>query len=197
MSQLALLYETPRAATVRAGAGGLDCWAVDRHTFRRCVVATAAAKRAAYTGFLRGVPIFATLTAAEVLTVADALQPLAVPAGAVVVAQGEEKPDRFYVVESGELKAEIAGVAREVCPRLRRGDFFGERALLHDAPRAATVTAVQPSRLLAMDRAAFLRLLGPLADVLKRSEALYRAFVEEGGAAEDAAAPAAAAPAEA
>jgi len=101
-----------------------------------------------------------------------------VTAGERVVVQGDAHADRFYLVEEGELKAEIAGVPGEVCERLTRGAFFGERALIKDEPRAASVTAVVDSKCLAMDRAAFIRLLGPIAELLARSEAVYRKFID-------------------
>lgn len=175
--ELALLYDAPRAATVVAtSAGGVRAWAVDRVTFKQVMIGTTMRKREVYEGFLRGVPILATLTHEEVLTIADALVPLRAAAGADVVVQGDAAADRFYLVEEGELKATIAGVPGEVCERLRAGAYFGERALITDAPRAATVTAVADSKLLAMDRAAFLRLLGPIADLLARNFELYERY---------------------
>lgn len=102
-----------------------------------------------------------------------------VPAGERVVVQGDTRADRFYIVEEGELKAEIEGVSGEVCARLTRGSFFGERALIKDEPRAATVTAVAESKCLAMDRASFIRLLGPLTELLARSEEGYARYVSE------------------
>ena len=39
--------------------------------------------------------------------------------------------------------------------RLGRGDYFGERALLNRAPRAATVVAVEPSRVFTLQQADF------------------------------------------
>jgi CRP-like cAMP-binding protein len=56
----------------------------------------------------------------------------------------------------------MEGVTGEVCPRLRAGDYFGERALLLAEPRAATVTAVSPCALVALDEGNFIRLLGPM-----------------------------------
>jgi CRP-like cAMP-binding protein len=98
-------------------------------------------------------------------------------AGDTIVRQGDTDTDRFYIVEEGECKAEMDGVEGEVCARMMRGSYFGERALLTDAPRAATVTAVIDTRCLAMDRAAFVRLMGPLTDLLKRNMEVYDKYI--------------------
>ncbi len=42
---------------------------------------------------------------------------------------------------------------------LAGGDFFGEIALIMDAPRSATVTATTPVRLVVIDRIPFQRLM--------------------------------------
>ena len=49
-----------------------------------------------------------------------------------------------------------------------RGDYFGEVALLGDAPRSATVTATEPTTCMRLDRTTFNQLFGPLRDVLRR-----------------------------
>jgi CRP-like cAMP-binding protein len=61
--------------------------------------------------------------------------------------------DRFYVVDTGRATVEVdAAVGDELGP----GDFFGEIALVRDVPRSATVRAVEPLRLYALDREPFL-----------------------------------------
>jgi cAMP-dependent protein kinase regulator len=176
--ELALLYDAPRAATV-AATSPVTAWAIDRRTFKRVVVSATQARRKLYTGFLASVPILSTLTREELGVMADALTPVAAGGGDVVVRQGDAgaAADRFFIVEDGECKAEMDGVDGEVCPRLRRGAYFGERALLTDAPRAATVTAAAGgARLLALDRAAFVRLMGPLQDILRRNMDVYAKY---------------------
>jgi MFS family permease len=97
------------------------------------------------------VSIFAPLSVAAKEHVAARLVPVAVEAGAVVIRTGDVG-ERFYVVADGELDVDAGGRHSTSGP----GDFFGEVALLHDVPRTATVQALTPSRLYALDRDDFL-----------------------------------------
>lgn len=56
------------------------------------------------------------------------------------------------------------------------GDYFGERALLKNEPRAANVIAKGNCIVVALDRHSFKRLLGPLEDILKRNLEVYENF---------------------
>lgn len=173
--ELALMYDAPRAATVTASSS-VQAWALDRATFKQVLIGTTIKKRQLYESFLSRVPLLSALTKEEILVIADALQPVSFEAGDIVVAEGDPNADRFFIVERGELMATIGGVEGEVCPRLGPGSYFGERAMIKDEPRAATVTACTPSRCLAMDRASFLRLLGPISAILRRNLDLYTQY---------------------
>jgi MFS family permease len=101
---------------------------------------------------LESIPMFAPLTPAVLESLARSLIRLPVPAGEVVVREGTES-DRFYVIESGLVEVTQEG---SVLRREDAGDFFGEIGLLRDVPRTATVTAVEDSELLVLERADFL-----------------------------------------
>lgn len=101
---------------------------------------------------LRGVRTFALLPLPAVEQLARALEPVAVPAGELVFAQGDVG-DRFYLIESGE--AEVIGDG-DIVTTLRPGAGFGEIALLRRVPRTATVRACTDLELLALSGERFL-----------------------------------------
>jgi len=51
----------------------------------------------------------------------------------------------------------------------KAGDYFGERALLKNEPRAANVIAKTDCIVMTMDRHSVHRLLGPIEPLLKRN----------------------------
>ena len=105
---------------------------------------------------ISNVPLFAGCSKRELGLVARIADEIAQPAGMVLTVEG--KPGReFCILVSGDVEV------RQRRKRLRllsAGDFFGEIALILDAPRSATVTAMTAVRLLVIDRNAFRRLLG-------------------------------------
>ena len=91
-----------------------------------------------------------------------------------ILCQENAVEDRFYMILEGE--AEVTKIINNVETRtlnsLGPGDFFGEMALIHNAPRAATVTAKTPLTTLELDKAGFDR-------VLRNSSSIAMAMVSE------------------
>jgi Cyclic nucleotide-binding domain len=103
-------------------------------------------------GLLVTLPMFAPLPLAVTELLAAEIEPRQFPAGTVVICEGEPG-DHFYLIVEGSAAVSVHGAPR---PSLRRGDCFGEIALLRDTPRTATVTAEQPLHILALGREQFL-----------------------------------------
>jgi len=101
---------------------------------------------------LRRLPLFAPVPAPALEAAAAALVPLAIPAGGVVIREGDVG-DRFYVLDTGSVTVEQHG---SVIARLGPGSAFGELALIRDIARTASVVATTDVGLLALDREAFL-----------------------------------------
>ncbi|KAF4671254.1 hypothetical protein FOL47_001598 [Perkinsus chesapeaki] len=172
--ELALLYNTPRAASVEA-RGRCVVWQLDRETFNHIVKEAAANKREKHEAFLKSVPLLESMDSYERSKIADALKTENYKAGECIVRQGDDG-DKFYMIEEGEctvFKVYVEGQEPKEVMHLKSGDYFGELALLSNDPRAATVTAKTDCQVLSLDRRSFKRLLGPLEDILKRNTARY------------------------
>jgi MFS family permease len=100
---------------------------------------------------LRSSALFAPLRPSVLESLAVRLEPVRVESGSEVVRQGEAG-DRFYVVAEGEVEVEQDGLA---LARLGPGEFFGEIALLRQTQRTATVRALGPALVYALDGADF------------------------------------------
>jgi len=129
---LALLYNAPRAATVKADE---DCvlWSIDRNTFNYLVKDAARLAVSRRMSFLEEVPILKGLTLEEKATLSDVMNVKIIMKDEFVIKQGDVGRE-FFILESGSLEARKDGTkVLEYMPK----DFFGELALLRDAPRAA------------------------------------------------------------
>lgn len=173
--ELAILYNCPRAATCRV-ATEATLWVLDRVSFKVIVVAAAMQKRETYKTFLQQVPILHSLTEMEILTLADSLAEETYQPNDIICQQGAEG-NYFYIIKEGHAEcyqADAAGEQRLVAS-LAPGHYFGEIALLTSKPRQATVKAVgnEPLKVLAIDRATFTRVFGPLEEIMKRNMEQY------------------------
>lgn len=165
--ELALMYNAPRAATVMSAEPHCVLWALDRVTFRRILMESTFSRRRMYENFLEEVPILSTLTAYERSKIADALETQKYPAGTVIIKEGDPGED-FYLLESGEAEAYKAGIDQAV-KLYKKGDFFGELALLNDVPRAASVVSKTEVKVALLGKSGFQRLLGPVEPIMRRT----------------------------
>ena len=126
---------------------------------------------------LSKVPLFAGLSKSQLGQLATVADEIDFPAGKVLIHEGDSGRE-FFVVLEGE--AEIRRKGRKLETQ-RKGDFFGEIALVSKVPRVATVTAVTPMRVLVIRGQEFdallkrvpviaLRVLEAVADRLPRAD---------------------------
>jgi len=117
------------------------------------------------------VPFFHHVGASVIAEVARLLRARDYPAGSVIVRRGEPGDCMFFVAE-GEVEIQVPPEAIYLGP----GQFFGEVALLTGDARNATVVAVKPCTLLALDIVDFRDLMGRQADLARviQDEANHR-----------------------
>ncbi|HWF85670.1 MAG TPA: cyclic nucleotide-binding domain-containing protein, partial [Vicinamibacterales bacterium] len=104
--------------------------------------------------FLATIQIFSFFTRPELEAAEKLFREVIYAKGDEVVRIGEPG-DTFFVVLDGELEVWDASRPPRQTGTLRKGDFFGEMALLQGGKRTATVRADRRSYLLAVDKPAF------------------------------------------
>jgi len=165
----------PRHATVTASTElvtlTLDATSFDelleRYPAVRQMLEVSAEERLVQTFLKRATP-FTRLDAERAQALARRLEPVSVPAGAAIIRQGEPG-DACYLLRSGrvEVVAEENGVERRIATHWP-GALFGETALLIDAPRNATVRALEACELLVLRRSDLLEAMGEEQQVALR-----------------------------
>lgn len=130
------------------------------------VLATGYAAEARRAHFIRTwelvtkVPFFANLAHGAIVDVTNMLRRLDLPPRAIVVRKGAAG-DCMYFIATGEVAVELPD---RMIP-LGAGNFFGELALLSNAPRTATVVTTTDTELLVLDLLDFRTLLGKHPDL--------------------------------
>jgi len=164
--ELALLYLTQRTATVRATEHSV-VWVIDRPNFKRVLMEKSEERINEYAHMMDSVELLNCLAVEEKRELANAFVEMQFTEGEVIVQQGEPGKT-FYILYDGEVSVSKDG--QKLRDMRMRGQFFGERALLGDEPRSATIMVTSSTaRVLALDHESFGMLLGPLGDLMKET----------------------------
>lgn len=137
LGELALLYGSPRAATVVAETSGV-IWALDRSSFASAVHGAAARRHEAVAAALAASPLFAALDDDAVAAVADCVKPVEFACGDIIIAAGEQvtESSKFYLVEAGEVEC-----SRRLVVAAGGGGGGGGAAAAAEAEAEAAVAA--------------------------------------------------------
>ena len=178
--ELALMYNTPRAASVIAVEDSV-LWAMERLCFRTILMQSMVQKRERYEAIVSSISLLKTLDSNTRAIMVDLLEPVSFEKGSQIVNQGAAS-DRFYILSAGDAFATTTsgpGMPAIKTREFGEGSFFGERALLSKAPSPETVVAATDCTVLSLDRFAFERLMGPLKDQLDAESRAAWAAAEE------------------
>lgn len=104
-------------------------------------------------------PLFSRVPAVNIREMLKRLHRLDLPQGSAVIEQGG-RGDRCYFLRRGSAQVSQYRDGQElILADLAMGACFGEEALLSDTPRNATITLLEDSHVLYLDRVDFLELL--------------------------------------
>jgi CRP-like cAMP-binding protein len=125
---------------------------------------------------IAGVPLFAGCSKRELARIATLADEIDLPEGSTLTREGRSGREFCVLVEgSAEVHA-----GKKKLATLSDGDFFGEIALVLDAPRSATVVATTPVQLLVVERRGFRRLMEEMPSIqAKVLQALAKRLAHE------------------
>jgi cGMP-dependent protein kinase len=166
--EVAMLIQAPRSRTFTSLTTG-SVWVIHRNDFREALAQLSEDRMDTYTQMLDRVEILETLPKEEMRELANGLVEMHFRKGEVILTQGEVG-ETFFIISEGEVSVEVdATEVRHLQATPAVAPYFGEHALLSgDSKRTATVTVTsEEAAVLALDRARFESILGPLANTLK------------------------------
>ncbi len=99
---------------------------------------------------LASVPLFANLPKPTRDRLGRIVVEREFPAGTEIVTEGQPGMG-FFLIENGSVEV-LRGPSKATVATLKKGDYFGDMALLDELPRSATVRAVEPTTCLVMTR---------------------------------------------
>src|SRR5882757_3639570 len=104
---------------------------------------------------LSTIPIFSFLGRSETAAVESLFVESTHQKGEYICREGDEG-DTFHIILDGELEVVVGqDDSARVLSLLKKGDFFGEMALLQGGKRTASVVVARRARLVTLDRASF------------------------------------------
>ena len=107
---------------------------------------------------LRSIPLFAGLGGHELQRLGQLTDEIDVPAGKVLMRQGEHGAEAFIIAGGRVAVERDGGLIAERGP----GEVLGEIAILSEGPRTATVTTTEPSRLFVIGHREFHALMSEM-----------------------------------
>ena len=173
VGELALLYGAPRAATVKCLSKEAVVWCLHRSHLRRAIMKQVNKESNKNIGFLKKVPLLSSLLNSEIAAIDESLVEEVFNKNDTIIKQGDDG-DKFYIIKTGQAKVIKQNDNKEV-GLLNTGDYFGERALIKNDKRAATIICESTQLiLLSLTRSKFNQLLGSLEDLMKRNMVEYK-----------------------
>jgi CRP-like cAMP-binding protein len=90
-------------------------------------------------------------------------------AGAVIFKEGDDGSEMFIIIQGlVEIRKSTGTASSKILTTLKKGDMFGEMAIIEKQPRSATAVAVQPTRALVLNEKLYDSMIGSNPDFARR-----------------------------
>lgn len=111
--------------------------------------------------FATKVPLFKNLDEQEMTAVIQVMVERAFKDGQIILHEDDDESHTFFIIYSGTVHIAVMSPEgkQTILATLRKGDFFGEMAILEGEPRSASVVAAGDCKLLMLYRKPFLDIL--------------------------------------
>ena len=115
---------------------------------------------------LDNIPLFTGLRKKDLATIASHTLAKTVPTHTILIREGT-KSDSLYIILYGKVKIYVSDdQGGEAILNIQgTGEYFGEMALLDEAPRSASVMTMEPTRVAIMTKSAFKDCLATHPDI--------------------------------
>lgn len=168
--ELAIVFDCTRTATVRAIT---ECklWILEQATFKSIMMKTGLIRQRDYIEFLKTVPTLGNVPTETLSRISSALEETTYKKGAYIIRQGG-RGDTFYIISQGQVKVTVdvqdertQQLVEKTLRYLKRGDFFGEKALLGEDIRTANIIADDDNVVcLVIDRECFQQFISKIVE---------------------------------
>ncbi|MDG1299829.1 MAG: cyclic nucleotide-binding domain-containing protein [Paracoccaceae bacterium] len=115
---------------------------------------------------ISSIPLFEKLPVGAIGKINSKLQAALLPAGKKIITKGDNA-DAMYIIEFGSVKVELSNPIT-----LGPGDYFGERGLLKNEVRNASITSAQEVKLLKLKKEDLLELISEHAHLFEELSAV-------------------------
>lgn len=166
----ALLSETPQPTTIRVTSEEAQIFHFGKEHFFKLLGPLASLQDTNdMISLLKDVPTLKLLTEKQITNILSQFKIEKFKEGDAIIKEGEDG-NKYYVIRKGEVvvtkQNKESGMVDTVAT-MGRGDQFGERALITDEPRVASIFASTDCECLTLTRSSFEEKLGRLRDLME------------------------------
>jgi len=168
--ELAILYNCTRTASVKA-LEAVQVWTIERNVYQSVMKKTGMVRRYEHHVFLKSVPAFKGLHSDRLFKVVDVAVEEFYHPDEYIIREGE-RGDSFFVIIEGSVRVMQMLEGKEEpqeIRKLKKGDYFGEKALLSEDVRTASVISETPgTKCLVVERDTFMSFIGGIKQIVNK-----------------------------